>query len=369
MTRLHNNTTSSRLPRWRGRLDRGDRAARRGFSLVELLIVIGVILALVVTTLPAFRAIRESNRESGSLNALSAAFNTARALAIRDGRDTGVLFRFDTTRQITSLQLVQVDVTLSEAEGGSGGNRMTGASVFVPVEGQAPIELPRGAGVFGYGYGASRDDRNGSPANPDDRAMWYADLGLLYRSSSGRRANLDPWLFPRTDPFVFVTQGGSITNTSVERLDSFVVRFSPDGTVVTNAEQLRVPRYNSAEGGDGFLDVRDPDDPEYTEHARSWSPEIFQVGPVDRLLDEVQIRSVPFLVVVDLYEIREQLGIDLPWFVLGAGYSGFGDERTDSNGNNVFDQYEIDEWINRNATIVTFNRFTGAMMRDDKNDS
>lgn len=343
----------------------------RGFSLVELLIVIGVILALVVTTLPAFRSIRESNRESGSLNALGAAFNTARALAIRDGRDTAVLVRFDTKRQVTSLQLVQVDITLSEADPGGGGERMTGASVFVPVEGQAPIELPRGAGVYGYGYGASRDSRSGGPANPNERASWFADLGLLYRSSSGQRAKLDPWLFPRTDPMVFVTNGGSITQSSVERLDSYIVRFAPDGTVVTNAEQLRVPRYNSAEGGDGFVDVRDSRDRDFTGHVRRWTPEIAEStgGGDEIVLDEVQVRSVPFLVVVDLYQLREELGIEEPWFTLGAGYAGIGPERTDANDNDIFDQYEIDEWINRNSTIVTFNRFTGTMMRDDKNDA
>lgn len=319
------------------------RRSLRSFSLIELLIVIGVMLALVAVTLPAFRSLKDSMRQSGGKNAVSAALNTARALAMREGRDVAAMFKFDVTSRVCSIELLVLDSTVDDS------GLKSAASVFVPIEGHAPIELPEGAGVFGYGFGSSR----GSSSNEQN---WYADLGLLYPVRNTETRQDDPWLFPRTDPLVF-GERGKLTTRDVEFLDTFIVRFSPDGTVVTNAEELG----SSARGGNGYVELNFPGEKKF----RVWDPHV-EIDPISNLehaIAEIQLRSAPFLVVVDLFELASSTGIARPWMVLGPDHPrDTGEKRSDANGNGIDDQLEIDEWIASNATVIAFNRYSGTLM-------
>lgn len=315
--------------------------ARRGFTLIELLVVIAIILALVVTTLPAFRAIQRSGRVSGALNSLSSTFTTARALAVRDGQDVAVMFRFNEQTRRISLEILKTESFVYDADRSSGG--MNAATVFVPYPGLAPTELPRDAGVFGYGYGASR----GSVGRAEN---WYPDMGSLFPYSGNTQD--DPWLFPRTD-FRFFDNNES----NIDRLETFIIRFSPSGSIVTNAEELG----SLARGGDAFYELNDRDDPNFT----VWSPEVIQAGSLRdaRTITEYQLRSVPMVVVVDLQQMSDDLGVREPWRVMGEGY---GDDRRDANDDGRADQEEINDWIKVNTTPISFNRYTGEMMRDVK---
>ncbi len=314
---------------------------RGGFTLVELLVVMGVILVLVVMTLPAFRAIQKSGRLAGAINAVTNTLSTARAQAVREGRDVAVMFRFDTRRQVCSMEVLRMEGVVYDA-----GNGMTAASVFVPILGQAPIDLPRGAGVLGYGYGASR----GSPSNIQN---WYADLGNLYQYSQNQQR--DPWLQPRTDVRV-IAGSGQPTTQDVRRLETFIVRFSPEGTVVTNAEELG----SLAAGGNSFLELDPPGD---RTRYFVWNPELRRGTNIggETIHGEYQLRSVSMLAVVDLLDMAADLAIREPWMVLGDTYPV---DRYDANDNGVYDQTEINDWIDLNASPISFNRFTGELMRD-----
>jgi len=204
--------------------ERRSRPMRRAFTLIELMIAIGVIIALVAVTLPAFRAIQSGNRESGGINAVTAALNTARSLAVRKGRDVAAVFRFDVARQVTSIQLVEFLSTTADA-----GNSMGEAAIFIPVKGQSVIELPRGAGVFGYGYAATQ-----TGGDPDDAQNWYCDLGRFYETLG--EDNMDPWLFPRSDVRLFAGTLENVSSRDPEFLESFIIRFGPNGTVVSSTE-------------------------------------------------------------------------------------------------------------------------------------
>jgi len=319
------------------------RRARRGFTLVELLVVMGVILVLVVMTLPAFRAIQKSGRLSGAINAVANTLSSARAQAVREGRDVAVMFRFDTLRQVCSMEVLRAEGVVYDA-----GNGMTAATVFVAIKGQAPVDLPRGAGVLGLGYGVSRGQGG------IDRHNWYEDLGAIgiFRGNNAR----DPWIQPRTDPRVFAGERAAQTS-DVEMLDTFIVRFSPEGTVVTNAEELG----SLALGGNAFLELDEPDHFDYF----IWKPEVRRGT---NLLDETihaeyQLRSVPMLVIVDLLDMAADLAIREPWLVVGPDIDR---DRSNANGNSIDDQIEINDWIDANATPISFNRFTGELMRDIK---
>ena len=337
---------------------RNDAGGRGGFTVLELVVVVGVIIALVAATLPAFRAISDSNRVSGSKNALAATLGTARSLAMQRGHDVAVMFGFDVRTQVTTLQLIEESGTTDDA-----GNGMGAATIFVPVDGQAVIELPRGAGVLGYGYGASRGSAD--PANPWN---WYCDLGRLY---VGARKNFDPWLQPRTDIRFFATDGDitKSTDANAANLETFIVRYSPDGTIVTNSEELG----SSAAGGDAFVDLDKATDADADGNYRQWTPRITTNGRGEKVaIAEAQLRCVPFVVIVDLIKVGDELGIRKPWLMVGpespyaaTRYQEIAD-RSDANEDGKEDQIQMGEWMDANASAQAFNRFTGLLLPDDE---
>lgn len=345
-------TVTGRVASTGSRENVGERRHRgaRAFSLVELLVVMGVMIALVATTLPAFKALQESNRASNGINGVTAALNTARALAVRESRDTAVMFMFDVTRQVMSMQMLYADtVTHNEPDLGV-------ATVFIPVEGQSLVELPKGAGVYGCGYGATRVGN----AKQENEANWYTDLGVLYDSSSDEG---DPWLFPRSDPLFLANSMDDLREWHTRYLDTFIVRFSPDGTVVTNAEQLKYSKGST--DPDGYVELDSPG--HFTsgdEQYGKWNPRIDNMNGKDHIVAECQLRPVPFLAVVDLYKLAAGTGIAAPWRVIGDSGGTLPPEREDSDNDGISDQIEVDNWINQNADIVSFNRYTGSIMRD-----
>jgi len=338
----------------------------QGFTLIELMLVIGVMVALTAVTLPAFRSLKEGNRESGGINAVSAALNSARSIAVRKGHDVAVMFMFDVNRQVCSMQLIEEEGLTYDANGKKG-DRWGKATIFIPVKGQAPMELPKGAAVFGYGYGATRL----SNAKPNEPSNWYTELGQFYeqRKNDPELKGRDPWLFPRTDVRMTARDGklSEAKLDDVELLDSFIVRFSSKGTVVSSAEELGVG--SESEANDGYLELNalhSDNDPQWKEKSHRWSPQVLNIGNGKyEVIPEVHVRSVPFLAVVDLYKLGAEIGVRSPWLTVGKEHALEGDHAVwDANGNGLPDHVETDKWIRENATILTFNRYTGNIMKE-----
>ncbi|MFN5904418.1 MAG: Tfp pilus assembly protein FimT/FimU, partial [Planctomyces sp.] len=59
--------------------------SRRGYSLVELLIVLAVLSALAALVQPAMRGVLDKSRLTGAAKQVQAALAKSRALAIREG--------------------------------------------------------------------------------------------------------------------------------------------------------------------------------------------------------------------------------------------------------------------------------------------
>ena len=137
---------------------------RRGFTLVELMVVIVLISILAGISVVAYRQLTEDARLSLAKNALVAALDTARAEAIRANRPVLVACR---ARALDEGEQ-RVEVVIAVWSGDSyflsldvpgncfGDDRLVDR--FVPVDGIGRTLLPRGIGVATPGDGFTSDD-------------------------------------------------------------------------------------------------------------------------------------------------------------------------------------------------------------------
>ncbi len=79
---------------------------RTGFTITEVIVVIGIIVLLIGLAVPAFSIISGGQSREGAQNVVAAALGRARAEAINKGEYTGVYFFRDTSRDRYALMLV-----------------------------------------------------------------------------------------------------------------------------------------------------------------------------------------------------------------------------------------------------------------------
>ncbi|MEL7240438.1 MAG: prepilin-type N-terminal cleavage/methylation domain-containing protein, partial [Planctomycetota bacterium] len=82
---------------------------RRGFTLAELLVILGIIVLVLVIALPAFSAIGAGRSIAASENLVAAALSRARSEAIRRGVPCGVYFFIDLETERTAMAIVSFD--------------------------------------------------------------------------------------------------------------------------------------------------------------------------------------------------------------------------------------------------------------------
>ena len=82
---------------------------RRGFSLAEVMVAVGIILLVLVIALPAFTAIVGSRGVESARNVVAAAIVRARGEAIRRGAPCGVFFYVDPDTGRAGAAIVTLD--------------------------------------------------------------------------------------------------------------------------------------------------------------------------------------------------------------------------------------------------------------------
>jgi type II secretory pathway pseudopilin PulG len=85
------------------------QAGRRGFTMTEMLVIIGIILLVLAIALPAFTAIVGSRSIESAQNIVSASVVRARGEAIRRGQPCGVYFYVDPDSGRTGVAVVTLD--------------------------------------------------------------------------------------------------------------------------------------------------------------------------------------------------------------------------------------------------------------------
>ncbi|WP_428389473.1 prepilin-type N-terminal cleavage/methylation domain-containing protein [Mucisphaera sp.] len=166
-------------------MDRRNRipSTQRAFSLIELLVVLGIILLLAATTVGAVLTLMRANAVGNGVNAINAQAGLARSIALRDGVQTALVFRIEDP-DINERTLVEV-ASLVETPSRTEFQRLTDIR---------SVDLPEGVRVTGQAmvgparlwtapsYPKSRNDPaivlalrfnpDGS-VNPDDTAYIY----------------------------------------------------------------------------------------------------------------------------------------------------------------------------------------------------
>ncbi|MBN8645314.1 MAG: type II secretion system protein [Planctomycetes bacterium] len=384
----------------------------RAFTLIELLVVVTILVAASVLLVPGFVRLLESTNYTNAVNTVSAALGQARAAAIRTGRHTGVAFFYDTTTDRASMQVIEL-----LSAGGSGyltaapGYQVAGnyCQPFRPAEGVAPIELPRGTGVYGLSYAVQRTRRLDNtiiqPSDPDGywvdngsipgaslsgpTFQWYSgellDEGQAPTATTGT-GEQTPWLFPRNDPAWFTQTGvnpwltprsqwGSNATryrTAVRHAMTFCVIFDPTGSMVSA----------TGEGGRALVNayIELPDEPKEEglaspgtrlalDNVALFDPE--NNGPSGAVElganPEVRVRAAETLAVVDLRRMERELGIRRPWLVRPTFNANRQPPRREDINVQTFYSNEnvrkVSSWIDRNAELLSFNRFSGNVVR------
>lgn len=359
---------------------------RRAFTLLELLVVVAIIVLGTVLLIPAFGSIITSAKYTGAVNTVTATLGQARALAIRNGRETGVVFLFDADREAFTMQVVELLQT-----GGALTQRATVpgehtyANVYRPALNTVPIELPSGTGVYGLSFDTAPPTDESGGLIDSTTNHWYA--GEVYINSDNNE--VIPWIFPRNDPRMYVempkgqsawaegpnaTSAYFLSNQNVRRAirqsNTFFIQFSREGSIVDTVQQGGVASVNS------YLEYpSEPRDLDTDEAEPFDKPSIFDPDARPRNNarqsdnPEVVLRPVARIAVVDFTKMTQVVGIEKPWLVRPAESSeprlavpsqGQTRQRYYNDRNTSI----ISSFIDNNAEIISFNRYSGNAIRE-----
>ncbi len=288
-------------------------AHRRAFTLTELLVVIAILAVLSALTVIAVRGISRSARLSSATNTVTAALDTARAIAMRDNKLVLVAFR---AKPISETEQV-IEAITAEFSGSS--YRVGGfvADRFIPVADVAARELPRSVKV-------------GAPFYATADSVWEVNTDFrALRQSPAEAAGA-------IMAVMFGPDGTTVTDNSRTDSNFIFIDYNNDG----------LQRQNSMDytnlGGDnpvsGYCDSLAGN-------------RFFCQAQFD---DEPYVTFAPFLVVFDDEQAREELDT-----------SGWSDSQVKAYGPDLspLGTDGLTAWISLNSNRIHFNRYSGVVMK------
>jgi prepilin-type N-terminal cleavage/methylation domain-containing protein len=204
----------------------------RGFSLVEMLVVIVIVVSLILIALPAFNSTLNSQERTSSANLLQQGISAARDFAVRSaqGEDSAAVFSFEPGGSMTISTYTKVgefdDVLAADSTVGRTSDRVVRREVFAPVNTVDPITLPRKWSVRGYALGSQFN----SEWYEFDTRIVASDSNRYPQPSTSEKINY--WVFPETGFY-----DHNLANDGGKR-QTFMVRFAGgSGKVVPDATE------------------------------------------------------------------------------------------------------------------------------------
>ncbi|MEZ6242931.1 MAG: type II secretion system protein [Phycisphaerales bacterium] len=243
------------------------RTSRRGFTLLELLVVIGLILVLLTLAVPSIGAMSYSANRALSENALRAGVSMARDVSIASGSggDGVAVFLYEPggrMRIVAGEVLGSFEAQLNQNQPPSALNRVR-RDVIAPVAYTESVQLPRYWNVRGYAPPNSM-----LPPLGRDDVSWYDSVNYGGNNKSALQKQEGNWVFPESgfyDLSRHVNQGGASSggfagfgSASQTPRQTFMLRFSGrTGTVSqSDATALFVDPRPSEEGREQFATSR-----------------------------------------------------------------------------------------------------------------
>ena len=214
---------------------------RRGFTIIELLVVVLIGLIILSIAVPAFQSMIYSSNRSLAVNAVEAASLMARDVALSSGQDGAVVFVYDpTVGKVQIIPAVKIgtlkeSTTAPSAGGGAVGLNETPyflRDVFVPATTGETIEMPPFWMVRGYAPPRTMIDRDSAG---NEAAVWYTSDVYGGTNANDAVKEVDHWVFPETGFFPFDAQvvgGGldgsldNVNDTDPTARQSFMIRFN-----------------------------------------------------------------------------------------------------------------------------------------------
>jgi type II secretory pathway pseudopilin PulG len=187
-----------------------DIANGRGFSMMEILLVIGILVILLALSVPAFRSLMRNSEQALAQNQLREGLMAARdAAMMSETGDAAAYFAFDRGR-VRIIPVVSAGEFLDRRPDGI----LEIREIFVPIAGMEGVALPRGWSVRAHASAYTIHRENGTISNPPDQNGWYENFTDL--------ADEGNWLFPETH---FVSYDGTNVESRGYERHSFIVRF------------------------------------------------------------------------------------------------------------------------------------------------
>ncbi len=155
------------------------RSPRRGFTLVEILIVVGILMLLLGLSVAALNAISGNRSTAAASNLVSAMLARARTMALNDtgpeASDYGVFFFLDRTQDRTAMVLVKrTNGMLTDADGLEQYKGWKNGWAYLGAANPTPppqfIDAPEGQRVLYVVRDALEKDQNN---NDRLRVAWY----------------------------------------------------------------------------------------------------------------------------------------------------------------------------------------------------
>jgi len=229
-----------------------------GFTIVEMLVVLAIIVILLVIAVPSFQSMIASTEETLADASLRAALKGGRDAAVQSGpgNDAAVAFFFDPGQRTRMVVCVRAATVRQAARDG----RRAEVEIFTPLPGVAPVQLPRGWMVR-------------APATLI--GSWWYDSGVgdsarydFGPTTAGAAAAPVNWVFPETDFYDQERQDDGL------KRSTFIIRFEGGSGLVKTApasDVLIVDPRGSNLGRDSALARANPTQEPWSTDLSRWA--------------------------------------------------------------------------------------------------